>query len=108
MNHLCQKKKLHWIPIFETDPCTVDIPKYFVGLKKFETFGSKYSTNKSKSVDSLAGNRIMYLSIAGAEDTQAEELQKEISDYETYLDSIENQQKATKAELGEKKIRFFL
>ena len=52
---LCKKKKLHEIPVFETEPENSKIPpniyKYFVNHMKFQVHGSKYSSAKSISTD---------------------------------------------------------
>ena len=52
---LCKKKKLHEIPVFETEPENSKIPpnifKYFVNRMKFQVHGSKYTSAKSISSD---------------------------------------------------------
>ena len=79
--HLCKKKHLHMIPVFDRDPgACANIRKYYVGKKRFEVSMSRYSNRTSKSVDSLESEQIKYLEINTVKDASIGELENEIEE----------------------------
>lgn len=91
LKHLCSKKKLNHIAVFERDPQCDNIQKYFVGKTKFEIFGSKYTSAKTKSVDSLDGDDVRYLTMNAADDEQVQEIQREVGTYENAFQACQRE-----------------
>merc|ERR1712029_757334 len=72
-DHLCIKKKLHTVPIFERYPSKqLGIWTYFVGKDKFTTIGSDYCKNKSIKREDLKSHSIRYLNKSAADDHESE------------------------------------
>ena len=50
-NHLCQKQKLHLIPVFQQDPGdSITLAKYFNGLSMVDTRTSRYGGDVMRSM----------------------------------------------------------
>ena len=50
-NHLCQKQKLHLIPVFQQDPGdSIELQKYFIDLSRVDTRTSKYGGDVMRSM----------------------------------------------------------
>ena len=72
-DHLCIKKKLNTVPIFERYPSKqLGIWTYFVGKDKFTTIGSDYCKNKSIKREDLKSHSIRYLNKSAADDHESE------------------------------------
>ena len=50
-NHLCQKQKLHLIPVFQQDPGdSITLSKYFIDLSRVDTRTSNYGGDVMRSM----------------------------------------------------------
>lgn len=93
MKHLCMKKHLHKIPVFIDDPPQdYGLVKYYVGKKRVTIIASKYSKNKSKSIDSsLEARNPQYIPVdASSDDTQEiDSIRDEIKGYEMEIKELQ-------------------
>ncbi len=95
--HLCQKQRIHMIPVFNAMPrgqLPGQVMNYFVNDKKIKVKKSIYTNQLSKSTDSMAGERPRFLGTSFVEEDESiakikEEIQGLINQKKAHVSSIE-------------------
>ena len=107
-DHLCIKKKLNTVPIFERYPSKqLGIWTYFVGKDKFTTIGSDYCKNKSIKREDLKSHSIRYLNKSAADDHESEvnDDLKEIESIQGKMSNLDQEMNAIKLKQKEVRIK---
>ena len=105
-DHLCIKKKLNTVPIFERYPSKdLRIGTYFVGKYKCSKIGSEYTKEKSDKEEDLRSYRIKYLSKSAADDHESEvnDDLKEIESIQGKMSNLDQEMNAIKLKQKEKR-----
>ena len=107
-DHLCIKKKLNTVPIFERYPSKdLRIGTYFVGKYKCSKIGSEYTKEKSDKEEDLRSYRIKYLSKSAADDHESEvnDDLKEIESIQGKMSNLDQEMNAIKLKQKEVMIK---
>ena len=107
-DHLCIKKKLNTVPIFERYPSKdLRIGTYFVGKYKCSKIGSEYTKEKSDKEEDLTSYRIKYLSKSAADDHESEvnDDLKEIESIQGKMSNLDQEMNAIKLKQKEVMIK---
>ena len=105
-DHLCIKKKLNTVPIFERYPSKdLRIGTYFVGKYKCSKIGSEYTKEKSDKEEDLRSYQIKYLSKSAADDHESEvnDDLKEIESIQGKMSNLDQEMNAIKLKQKEKR-----
>merc|ERR1712223_1601163 len=91
-NHLCQKHKLHNIPVFEQDPGTIieELPKYFFKFTIFVNKRSNYAKDTFTSTDYIdTPDKNKYLKDNHASDGTGDNLEEKLEETLRFREQIE-------------------
>jgi hypothetical protein len=90
--------------IFETEPENSKIPpnifKYFVNRMKFQVHGSKYTSAKSVSSDSLENQLSKCFDDNATDNVEVKEIEKRINEENVKVDSYRRNIKAIETEIA--------